>query len=356
MSQVISVVLRHGSATRALILTAALGTVGCAHQVEQKAATQEKQLLVLKARLDEAERNNGRLNVRIEELEDDVFLLQDRVDANRIALQRGGIMGPRSQASAAQKPSASPESYWGNTPQYNPYVAEERPVTRIPLGGGDDNDWHVQGETYREQIPTSSVPTGSQESELVITEKEFDAFQSEYGGTPARSSSSSSSSTGKQAQAPVTDKKLATTAELQGGSSDSETKEPAPKPRRQDALGMYKDALAEYRSGNYREALGGFEGFLASNPQSDYLDNALYWIGECHFGLGQYENSVSYFQRVMKEQPDGNKVPDAMLKMSLAYDRVGRGAEATRLLEDLNRQYPATNAGRLASQRLAERK
>jgi TolA-binding protein len=65
---------------------------------------------------------------------------------------------------------------------------------------------------------------------------------------------------------------------------------------------------------------------------------------------------VSFFQRVMSEQPDGNKVPDAMLKMSLAYDRVGRGAEATRLLDDLNRQYPATNAGRLASQRLAERK
>ena len=31
------------------------------------------------------------------------------------------------------------------------------------------------------------------------------------------------------------------------------------------------------------------------------------------------------------------------------------GAEATRLLEDLKRQYPATNAGRLAVQKLEQR-
>lgn len=336
-----------------LILAALTMMVGCAHQADQNAA-QQQQLQALQARLDESERNNGRLTVRIEELEDDVFLLQDRVDANRIALQRRGIMGPHAQASA-QKPSPTPQTYWGNTPQDNPYMQQERPVTRIPLGGGDDREWRVEGETYRqpvaERIPTNTVPRQqSGESELVITEKEFNAFTGDARRSPSRGATTPSGK--KQAQAPVTDEKLPTTDEL----SNPEASKVAEPPSQRDALGTYKDALAEYRGGNYREALGGFEAFLASRPQPDYLDNALYWIGECHFGLGQYDDAVSYFQRVMKEQPDGNKVPDAMLKMSLAFDRVGRGAEATKLLEELSRQYPATNAGRLASQKLEDRK
>lgn len=355
-----SVVLRNFSAVRTLALTVALtATAGCAHQSEQ-AAAQQKQLQVLQARLDDAERTNGRLNVRIEELEDDVFLLQDRVDANRIALQRGGIMGQRAQASAQQKPSPSPQAYWSSSSsnsQSNPYV-DQREMKRIPLGGGDERDWQVQSEAYREeayreQVPTNTAPVASAaESDLVITEKEFEAFNRQHGDSPSPAPASSGS-TGRKAQPNVTEERLATTTDL-GDSQESKPK--AAPPKRKDALGTYKDALAEYRGGNYQEALGGFEAFLASKPQPDYLDNALYWIGECHFGLGAYDDAVTYFQRVMKEQPDGNKVPDAMLKMSLAYDRVGRGDEATRLLEDLNRQYPATNAGRLASQKLAERK
>lgn len=358
MSQVISV-LRNASATRALILSAALAsTAGCAHQAQQKSAAQQQQIQSLQARLDEAERTNGRLAVRIEELEDDVFLLQDRVDANRIALQRRGIMGPQAQANNLQKPAPAPETYWGaSAPAENPY-ATSRPVTRIPLGGGENRDWQVQGESYVEQIPTSAVeptPVGpADDSDLVITEKEFNAFEAQHGLSSSASKGSSSSTTGKKvAQPPVTDEKLPTSAELDSGAAAPTPAAPA---ARKDALGSYKDALAEYRSGEYRAALTSFEAFLAAGPDPDYLDNALYWIGECHFGLGQYDDAVNFFQRVMREQPDGNKVPDAMLKMSLAFDRVGRGDEATRLLEDLNRQYPATNAGRLASQKLAERK
>lgn len=352
MSRVISVVPRNASAARALIIAALVSSVGCAHQTEQQAA-QEKQILAIQARLDEAERTNGRLNVRIEGLEDDVFLLQDRVDANRIALQRRGIMGPNAQANNSQKPGPSPESYYGSGQNHNAYGTTDRAVTRIPLGGGDDRDWRIQGEARREddaaqRIPTSTVQGGQAESDLVITEKEFDAFTREEVG-PARSAANTGNGTRRQAQDPVTSEKLPTTGEL--GAVP-----PADKPRKGDALGIYKDALAHYRGGDYRQAMGDFEAFLASGPQPDYLDNALYWIGECHFGLGQYDDAVSYFQRVFAEQPDGNKVPDAMLKMSLAFDRLGRGAEATRLLEDLLRQYPATNAGRLASQKLAERK
>lgn len=370
LSQVISVVIRNTPAARALLIVTTLAAgSGCAHQQQQTISTQQQKIDSLQARLDESERTNGRLTVRVEELEDSVFLLQDRVDANRIALQRKGIMGPRAQAgtyrsSQSQRaPGPSPETHWGDR-EYdanNPYVQDQHPVTRIPLSStqADDGGWKRQpeqtephrDETYQDQVPTNSVPTRGDDAELVITEDEFRAFEQQYDGGP-KPSGSSKSHKSRSAQPDVTAERLATTSELKG---EEKEKPRAPKTRK-SALSMYKDALANYRSGDYASALSGFEAFLASDPQPDYVDNALYWIGECQYGLGHLNDSVTFFQRVLAEQPDGNKVPDAMLKMSLAYDRLGRGSDATRLLEDLTRQYPATNAGKLASQKLQERR
>lgn len=361
MIQVVSVVPRNFSAARILahtaVLTAALSTsalsTGCTTPSAQT-TTQSQQLLALQARLDEAERTNGRLAVRIEELEDNIFLLHDRVDANRIALQRGGMMGSGVAIQGnPQKPAPTPQTYWGtsasqqdttHTPPYG------RQMKRIPLGGGDERDWQLQSEAYRAEEPAATPAPYESDAELVITERDFEAFSRGTTATPA-STNGSTNGRGKQAQAPVTDQRLPTTPELRDRDVRGATQQP-----KRDALAIYKDGLAHYRGGDYREALSSFEQFLASQPQPDYIDNALYWIGECHFGLGAYDHAVGYFQRVMREQPDGNKVPDAMLKMSLAFDRVGRGEDATQVLEDLNRQYPATNAGRLATQRLAERK
>lgn len=343
---------------------------GCAHQSGEQAAPLATQETAeqLRARLDEVERTNGRLNVRIEELEDQVFLLQDMTESNRIALQRRGYMGQRPYAQA-QPPQPAPESYYGSQnpygaqPQqgYEPQPTYRRPVVRIPLSKSQGQpQGYVRPQPAPQQQaapqPQAEAPAEpAEEAEIVITEEEFRAFAGEP--QPSRTSGGSSSSA-KRAQPPVTDEKLATS---QGGADDAPAdSEPASrkaKPRSSGnikPLELYKTALAQYRGGEYGEALAGFEAFLAAEPRVDYVDNALYWIGECHYGLGDYDQAVGYFQRVMRDQPDGNKVPDAMLKMSLAYERMGRPDEARTLLEKLTSRFPTTNAGRLGGQRLSE--
>jgi TolA-binding protein len=93
---------------------------------------------------------------------------------------------------------------------------------------------------------------------------------------------------------------------------------------------------------------------MDGSPRRDYQDNGLYWIGECYFGLGRHERSIDYFERVINEQPDGNKVPDAMLKMALAYKELGNRAKTRSLLEKLTNRYPTTNAGRLGKKKLSD--
>ncbi len=311
----------------------------------------------MSTRLEEAERSNGRLNVRVEELEDQLFLLQDRVDSNRIALQRRGVWGQQRQA-RNDAPAAAPESYRQKYGAKTP-----KNFVKLESGKADDDDMY---EYYDDEDSAPKVKSkkrsrkryenGKQTQDIVITEKEYNAFIQENGydsTTPEkRNPSAKKSKKVRTPQPNVTDEKLLTSKQIR---SNGVTATPvSKKPGKKNGLALYKESLAFYRAGDYSSALSGFEAFLNGGPKEDYIDNALYWIGECHFGLGAHAKAAQYFKRVMTEQPDGNKIPDSMLKMALAYVKMGKTAEAKKLLSNVSQQYPRTNAGKLGAQKLSE--
>lgn len=344
-------------AGRALAVACAISLFGTGCAAGQEAQRDQEQLDVLKERVEEVERTNGRLTVRMEELEDQLFLLNDRVESHRIALQRRAYQQRQQRYAyndARRAPAPAPESYYQQPSAYN-QPAPRRPVTRIPLSQpqGDVAAPARQPQRAPARPEASQRGQREEEAEIVITDEDFRKFA----GTPRREPASPA----RAAQPPVTDEKLKTTAEKKGGAvkkSSPAPEKPAvaePSQPKRSGLRLYKDSLAAYRAGRFQEALAGFEAFLAEGPKQDYVDNALYWIGECHYGLGQYDQAIQHFERVLREQPDGNKVPDAMLKMSLALDRVGQSERASSMLEALTQRYPMTNAARLGQKRLAER-
>ena len=407
-----------GSWLRGAAITALTMTVGpsCAHQQgeeQKKVATAEK-LNELKSRVEELEKTNGRLSVRIDEMEDDLFLVQDRVEAHRLALRRRDYMNPNDSntEARARAPRETPETNYGggegrypvreSSPDRRSAVQQQprgdngyrRPVKRIPL-----NQSQTEGQ-QRRRNPERSDKRGHQEPDqssagrvrskdydgggddgsgsdkIVITDKDFREFarqnssdssknaasgDSDDGGAEESTSpgavgrDNASETSGKESEARVTEEKLEPTEE--------ETPKDEPRPTEasgenpfEDKSGLetYKAALGKYRSAEYATALKGFQAFMDGNPQADYRDNGLYWIGECHYGMGDFRTAVEYFQRLLNEQPDGNKVPDAMLKMALAYRELDMSDKARKLLEKLTRRYPSTNAGRLGEKKLSD--
>ena len=91
----------------------------------------------------------------------------------------------------------------------------------------------------------------------------------------------------------------------------------------------YEDAFRLYRAGDYRRAIDQFESFLQTHASSDYADNALFWLGECHFKLGDHERAVLVFEDVVKRYPDGNKVPDALYRQGRALLEIGARSRQT---------------------------
>ena len=115
-----------------------------------------------------------------------------------------------------------------------------------------------------------------------------------------------------------------------------------------DEVKSYEQAFRLYRNDEYQAAIDRFKAFLQTYPSSDYADNALFWLGECHFKIGEHEQAVLAFDDVAKRYPEGNKVPDALYRQGIALLEIGkqtdqeatyRGA-ASQIFERLINNYP----------------
>jgi len=135
--------------------------------------------------------------------------------------------------------------------------------------------------------------------------------------------------------------------EVEGAAHPSVT--PDPRPRRDAAGEAYRAALQAFTERRLSDAVSGFERFVAAHPDHPYADNALYWRAEIDFTRRDYSGALARFSRLIERYPRGNKVPDALLRIGLCYERTGRRAQARRVFSRLRRQYPDTVAARLAS-------
>jgi TolA-binding protein len=57
-------------------------------------------------------------------------------------------------------------------------------------------------------------------------------------------------------------------------------------------LVLYKQSLDHLKSGRHADAASGFREFLRRYPQHDYSDNAQYWLAECYYDLKDYVQTL----------------------------------------------------------------
>jgi TolA-binding protein len=81
-----------------------------------------------------------------------------------------------------------------------------------------------------------------------------------------------------------------------------------------DAEEVYRDAYSIFQEGRYPESRSAFVKFLQQFPQTEYSDNAQFWIGEAYFKEGKTEEAILAFENVVKKF-QGNS--DALLKQGI---------------------------------------
>jgi tol-pal system protein YbgF len=134
-------------------------------------------------------------------------------------------------------------------------------------------------------------------------------------------------------------------------------RETAPRPGRDEqpeAAALYRKSSEALRSGRHDEAVQGFKELIRAFPAHELADNAQYWLAECFYDRKDYAQAVREFRRVIERYPNGNKVPDALLKVGFSYLALGSPEAGRQTLAQLQRSYPRHEAAVLAASRLAD--
>jgi len=145
------------------------------------------------------------------------------------------------------------------------------------------------------------------------------------------------------------------TADGEGETSGGSPEDPPRKPvvaAGPSVTDIYNQSRIDYTQGRYALAISGFQDVLATDPNGDLADNALYWVGESYFAQRQYERAIDSFDTVIREYPDSNKRSDAYLKKAMSLENMKRRSEAMLMYELIIEQFPRTQHQRIARSRL----
>jgi len=123
-----------------------------------------------------------------------------------------------------------------------------------------------------------------------------------------------------------------------------------------DGKDQYTQAFGYLKEGRYSKSITEFESFIKTYPDSKYLDNAQYWLGEANYVSRNYSKALNEFQRLIAEFPDSSKIPGARLKIGYTYFELKNWAAASESLQQVIRLYPNTAVAKKANDRLQRMK
>ena len=139
---------------------------------------------------------------------------------------------------------------------------------------------------------------------------------------------------------------------VRGASKKKSTR--TPPENKLDNEKLYSEAYKIFKDGEYARARAKFKEFLKHFPDTEYSDNAQFWIGECFYFQEKYEEAILEFEKVIQNYPKGNKVPNALLKQALSFLKLADKSSSRLLLQQVVKDYPGTTPARIARSKLLE--
>jgi tetratricopeptide (TPR) repeat protein len=102
---------------------------------------------------------------------------------------------------------------------------------------------------------------------------------------------------------------------------------------------VYESGYHSYMTGRYRESISFFNRLLRNYPNSPKSENALYWTGESYYSLGNYNRAIDCFTNVLSNGYI-NKDQDARIKRGYTYFQSKRYDLAAREFQIYLDTYP----------------
>ena len=153
------------------------------------------------------------------------------------------------------------------------------------------------------------------------------------------------------ADAPEVRAPMESQSEMTGiGQPEADSQAAAASPEAEKAA--YDKAFQALKELRYADAAEEFQAFLNAYPNSEYADNAQYWLGESYYVTRNYDIALTSFQALLDRFPDSPKAPDALLKVGYTYYELAQWDQARAALTQVQELYPDSTLSRLAENRL----
>ena len=123
-----------------------------------------------------------------------------------------------------------------------------------------------------------------------------------------------------------------------------------------NAKQAYTAAFELLKEGRYARSIEAFREFLSTYPDSQYVDNARYWMAEANYVSRKYDVALKDFQKLIARHPDSTKIPGARLKIGYVYYELKNWPQARAMLEQVVKLYPGSGVAKKAKERLARMK
>jgi tol-pal system protein YbgF len=119
---------------------------------------------------------------------------------------------------------------------------------------------------------------------------------------------------------------------------------------------LYQKGVEVFKSSDLVKARELFARFIELYPKNPLAANARYWTGETYYSEKNFDQAILEFQEVIKNFPDGEKAPAAMLKQAMSFNELGDGKSARFVLKKLIENYPVSPEAKLAGDKIKELK
>ena len=115
---------------------------------------------------------------------------------------------------------------------------------------------------------------------------------------------------------------------------------------------IYDDAFRTLRQGKYEDSIIKFKALIQNHPESELVDDSLYWIAEANYVTKNFDVALPVFEQIIRDYSENRRAPEAMLKIGyIYYDQQNYEQAQSYLLEVIDR-FPASRSAFSARRRL----
>ncbi|MCX6138383.1 MAG: tetratricopeptide repeat protein [Ignavibacteriales bacterium] len=110
-------------------------------------------------------------------------------------------------------------------------------------------------------------------------------------------------------------------------------------------IAQYDKAVALAKKNKFQDCIAKMQAVLDAGIGADYVGNAYYWMGLCHFGMTDYKAAADQFREVLN-QPASQKKEAAQYMLWKALRKSGNTSAALAEARKLMDEYPKSQYAR----------